>query len=288
MNESIRIGIIGGSGLYEMEALTDIRHVSLDTPFGAPSDEYIVGSLKGIRVAFLPRHGRGHRLTPSEINFRANIYGFKKMRVEHIISVTAVGSLKAHIRPLNIVIPDQFYDRTKKRISTFFGHGLAAHVAFAEPVCPDLADRVYESATQTKASIHKGGTLLCIEGPAFSTRAESNLYRQWGMDIIGMTSLQEAKLAREAEICYAALGLVTDFDCWHKGTPEVTVETVIRNLKKNIFTAKEILESVVPKIPEKRTCICAAALKNAIMTDPTAVPVEARKKLDLLVGKYLK
>ena len=288
MNEDIRIGIIGGSGLYEMEALTDIRHVALDTPFGAPSDEYITGSLKGIRVAFLPRHGRGHRLTPSEINFRANIYGFKKMRVEHIISVTAVGSLKAHIRPLDIVIPDQFYDRTKERISTFFGNGLAAHVAFADPVCEDLADRVYESATQTNASIHKGGTLLCIEGPAFSTQAESNLYRQWGMDIIGMTSLQEAKLAREAEICYAALALVTDFDCWHKDTQAVTVETVIQNLKKNMSTAKNILESVVPKIPQKRTCICAAALKNAIMTDPTAVPVEARKKLDLLVGKYLK
>jgi len=288
MNEDIRIGIIGGSGLYEMAALTGIKHVSLDTPFGAPSDEYILGSLKGIRVAFLPRHGQGHRLISSEINFRANIYGFKKLGVEHIISVTAVGSLKAHIRPSDIVIPDQFYDRTKERIGTFFGNGLAAHVAFADPVCADLADRVYESATQTKATIHKGGTLICIEGPSFSTRAESNLYRQWGMDIIGMTSLQEAKLAREAEICYAALALVTDFDCWHKDTQEVTVEAVVQNLKKNISAAKEILESVVPKIPKKRTCLCAAALKNALMTDPSAVPAETRKKLGLWVGKYLK
>jgi len=287
MNEAIRIGIIGGSGLYEMESLADVRHVSLDTPFGAPSDEYIVGSLRGTPVAFLSRHGRGHRLLPTEINFRANIYGFRKLGVERIISVTAVGSLKSHIRPLDIVLPDQFVDRTKERIGTFFGNGLAAHIAFADPVCPDLFDRVCRSAAQTNTSIHRGGTLLCIEGPAFSTRAESTLYRQWGMDIIGMTSIQEAKLSREAEICYAAMALVTDFDCWHTDTQAVTVETVTRNLAKNISTAKAILENVVPALPEKRACACAAALKNAVMTDPGAVPPEIKQKLDLLVGKYL-
>ena len=287
MNEAIRIGIIGGSGLYEMESLADVRHVSLDTPFGAPSDEYIVGSLRGTPVAFLSRHGRGHRLLPTEINFRANIYGFRKLGVERIISVTAVGSLKSHIRPLDIVLPDQFVDRTKERIGTFFGNGLAAHIAFADPVCPDLFDRVCRSAAQTNTWIHRGGTLLCIEGPAFSTRAESTLYRQWGMDIIGMTSIQEAKLSREAEICYAAMALVTDFDCWHTDTQAVTVETVTRNLAKNISTAKAILENVVPALPEKRACACAAALKNAVMTDPGAVPPEIKQKLDLLVGKYL-
>jgi 5'-methylthioadenosine phosphorylase len=288
MNKDISIGIIGGSGLYEMEALTDISHVSLDTPFGAPSDTYIIGTLEGIRVAFLPRHGHGHRISPSELNFRANIYGFKKLGIEHIISVTAVGSLKEHIRPLDIVIPDQFYDCTKGRVSTFFGSGLVAHIAFSNPVCPALAKLVYECATKTGASLHRGGTLLCIEGPAFSTRAESNVYRQWGMDIIGMTSLQEAKLAREAEICYAAMAMVTDFDCWHEEESEVTVETVVQNLKKNISIAKKIIQMVVPKISKKRACICAMALKNAIMTDNIVIPPETREKLELLVGKYLK
>jgi len=288
MSEDIRIGIIGGSGLYEMEALTDISYVALDTPFGTPSDEYVVGSLEGIRVAFLPRHGRGHRLTPSELNYRANIYGFKKMGVEHIISVTAVGSLKESIHPLDIVIPDQFYDRTKQRISTFFGNGLAGHIAFADPICPDLAELIHDSDVQTRTSVHKGGTLLCIEGPAFSTKAESKVYRRWGMDIIGMTSLQEAKLAREAEICYAAMAMVTDYDCWHEGESEVTVQKVVQNLKKNISTAKQIIQTVVPKIPKKRECLCAVALKNAIMTEPAVIPPETRQKLELLVGKYLK
>ena len=288
MKKDIKIGIIGGSGLYEMEALTDISHVSLDTPFGAPSDTYIIGTLEGIRVAFLPRHGHGHRISPTELNFRANIYGFKKLGIEHIISVTAVGSLKEHIRPLDIVIPDQFYDRTKERVSTFFGSGLVAHIAFADPMCPNLAALVYNFATKAGASVHRGGTLLCIEGPAFSTKAESNVYRQWGMDIIGMTSLQEAKLAREAEICYAAMAMVTDFDCWHEEESEVNVETVVQNLKKNISTAKKIIQIVIPEISNKRTCICARALKNAIMTDTNAIPPETRKKLELLVGKYLK
>jgi 5'-methylthioadenosine phosphorylase len=288
MNMKIRIGIIGGSGLYEMEDMTDVRHISLDTPFGQPSDAYIVGELKGIRVAFLPRHGRGHRLSPSELNFRANIYGFKKMGVERLVSITAVGSLKEHIRPLDIVIPDQFYDGTKQRASTFFGNGLVAHIAFADPVCPDLAQLIYHSATKSGAAVHRGGTLLCIDGPAFSTRAESNVYRQWGLDIIGMTSLQEAKLAREAEICYAAIAMVTDFDCWHTEESEVNVETVVHNIKENISAAKRIIQMAVPHISKRRACLCAKALKNAIMTEPQVVPPETRKKLELLVGKYLK
>lgn len=288
MTENIRIGIIGGSGLYEMQELTDVEQVSLETPFGTPSDAYVMGTLEGIRVTFLSRHGRGHRLSPSELNFRANIYGFKKLGVEHLISVTAVGSLKETIRPLDIVIPDQLYDRTKERVSTFFGNGLVAHIAFADPICPDLAALINEAGTQVGASIHNGGTLLCIEGPAFSTRAESNVYRQWGMDIIGMTSLQEAKLAREAEICYAAMALVTDYDCWHAEESQVTVETVVQNLKKNITLAKKIIAVVVPKISDKRECLCARVLKNAIMTVADTIPSQTRKKLDLLVGKYLK
>ena len=287
-NENIRIGIIGGSGLYEMDALTNVSHVSLDTPFGAPSEAYIIGMLQGNRVAFLPRHGRGHRISPSELNFRANIYGFKKLGVEHIISVTAVGSLKEHIRPLDIVVPDQFYDCTKQRVSTFFGNGLVAHIPFADPVCPVLSSLVYKSAVEAGAAVHKGGTLVCIEGPAFSTRAESNIYRQWGIDIIGMTSLQEAKLAREAEICYAAMAMVTDFDSWQEEESEVTVGAVVQNLKKNISKAKQIIQMVVPKISKKRACICAMALKEAIMTDSAAISKETRKKLELLVGKYLK
>jgi 5'-methylthioadenosine phosphorylase len=287
MTENIRIGIIGGSGLYEMEELTDVAHLSVETPFGAPSDAYVIGTLKGIRVAFLSRHGGGHRLTPSEVNFRANVYGFKKLGVEHLISVTAVGSLREAIRPLDIVIPDQLYDRTKERVSTFFGNGLAAHIAFADPICPDLATLIYEEGKQVDASIHKGGTLLCIEGPAFSTRAESNVYRQWGMDVIGMTSLQEAKLSREAEICYAAMALVTDYDCWHADESEVTVEAVVQNLKKNISLAKKIIALVVPKISNARECTCARALENAMMTTVGSIPSQTRKKLDLLVGKYL-
>jgi 5'-methylthioadenosine phosphorylase len=241
-----------------------------------------------IRVAFLPRHGHGHQISPSELNFRANIYGFKKLGVEQLICVTAVGSLKAHIRPLDIVVPDQFYDRTKQRAGTFFGNGLVAHIAFADPVCPVLSGLVYQRALEAGAVVHKGGTLLCIEGPAFSTRAESKVYRQWEMDIVGMTSLQEAKLAREAEICYAAMALVTDFDSWHAEESAVSVAAVVQNLAKTITTAKKIIEAVVPQVPKRRACICATALKNAIMTDPAAIPPETRAKLALLVDKYLK
>ncbi len=287
MNEKIRIGIIGGSGLYNMEELSNVTTVTLDTPFGHPSDAYVVGTLGGVRVAFLPRHGQGHKLTPSEINFRANVYGFKQMGASHIISVTAVGSLKEDIHPLDIVIPDQFFDRTRNRKSTFFGDGLVAHIAFAQPICPDLASLLHETAVETGAKTHKGGILICIEGPAFSTRAESNLYRRWGMDIIGMTSLQEAKLSREAEICYAALALVTDYDCWHEDESEVTVETVLQNLNKNISHAKRIIQNIVPEIPEKRDCLCATALEKAIMTDANVIPKETRRKLGIIVNKYL-
>ena len=287
MNEQIRIGIIGGSGLYDMEELSEVTTVSVETPFGHPSDDYVIGTLQGVRVAFLPRHGRGHRYTPSEVNFRANIYGFKQLGASHIISVTAVGSLKEDIHPLDIVIPDQFYDRTRNRKNTFFGDGLVAHIAFAQPICPDLAALLHETAVETGAKTHCGGTLICIEGPAFSTRAESKLYRRWGMDIIGMTSLQEAKLSREAEICYAALALVTDYDCWHEDESEVSVETVLRNLNKNVSHAKKILQTMVPRIPERRDCPCATALEKAIMTDVHAIPKETRKKLGVLINKYL-
>lgn len=287
MND-INIGVIGGSGLYEMDTLTNVEEIAVETPFGAPSDRYIVGTLEGVRVAFLPRHGRGHRFSPSELNFRANIYGFKSLGVEQIISVSAVGSLKEHIHPLNVVIPDQFFDRTRGRVSTFFGDGLVAHVAFADPVCPCLSDLLYQATVEQGATSHKGGTYLCMEGPAFSTRAESNVYRQWGMDIIGMTNLQEAKLAREAEICYATMAMVTDYDCWHETEEDVTVEAIIANLNKNAALAKKVIQTVVPRIAGERACICANALKYALLTNPAVIPGATRQKLDLLVGKYLK
>lgn len=287
MDEKVRIGIIGGSGLYSMEGLSQIRSVSIDTPFGQPSDEYVIGTLAGVPVAFLPRHGKDHHLLPSEVNFRANIYGFKQLGATHILSVTAVGSLREDIHPLDIVIPDQLFDRTRNRKSTFFGNGLVVHIAFADPVCPDLAALLQAATAETEIRVHSGGTLVCIEGPAFSTRAESELYRRWGMDIIGMTSLQEAKLSREAEICYAAMALVTDYDCWHAEEQEVSVTAVVENLAKNIANAKPIIRSIVPRIPEKRTCICASALKQAIMSSPEVVPAETRKKLGILVSKYL-
>ena len=286
--DAIKIGVIGGSGLYDMETLQDVSSVKLDTPFGSPSDEYIVGTLSGARVAFLPRHGRGHRLSPSELNFRANIYGFKALGVEHIILVSAVGSLKEHIHPQNVVIPDQFFDRTRGRISTFFGDGLVAHVSFADPVCPSLSDLLYHAAAEQGATVHKGGTYLCMEGPAFSTRAESHVYRKWDMDIIGMTNLQEAKLAREAEICYATMAMVTDYDCWHEEEEDVTVEAIIENLNKNAALAKRVIQTVVPRISAERACVCASALQYALQTNPSVIPAETRAKLDLLVKKYLK
>ena len=284
----VKIGVIGGSGLYKMETLTGIDQVKIDTPFGDPSDEYILGTLEGVRVAFLPRHGRGHRISPSELNFRANIYGFKKLGVEHIISVTAVGSLKETIHPLDVVIQDQFFDRTRQRVSTFFGDGLVAHIAFADPICPDLSELIFRAAVENGATVHKGGTYLCMEGPAFSTRAESNVYRQWGMHIIGMTNLQEAKLAREAEICYATMAMVTDYDCWHEEEEDVTEEAIIQNLMKNAALAKKIIQTVVPRISGERRCVCANALQYALITDRSQIPEETKQKLDVIVGKYLK
>jgi 5'-methylthioadenosine phosphorylase len=285
--ESAQIGIIGGSGLYDMAEVTERSEVVLDTPFGSPSGPYVLGTLRGRRVAFLARHGAGHRLLPSELNFRANIFGMKKLGVEYILSASAVGSLKEQLKPLDIVIPDQFIDRTRGRISTFFGRGLAAHVGFAHPFCRILSEVAHTSARLTTATIHKGGTYVCMEGPQFSTLAESRLYRQWGADIIGMTNLQEAKLAREAEICYTTIALVTDFDCWHPDHDSVTVEMVIANLIQNAKTAQQIIAGAVENLPYDRTCECATALKYALITRPDAIPDAVKSELAPIVGKYL-
>jgi 5'-methylthioadenosine phosphorylase len=274
-----RIGVIGGSGLYEILEITDLEEVRLDTPFGQPSDAYHIGTFSGRRVAFLPRHGKGHRITPSELNFRANVYGFKMLGVERIIAAGAVGSMKESIHPLEVVLPDQFIDRTRGRISTFFGGGLVAHVAFAEPICPQLRAMLAQAGSRTKTRVHDGGIYVCMEGPAFSTKAESNLYRSWGADVIGMTALQEAKLAREAEICYATMALVTDYDCWRAGEEHVNVEQILDNLRKNADTARAMLRETVGGLPEERSCGCGSALRTAIITDMSLVPEETRKRL---------
>ncbi|MBM3820636.1 MAG: S-methyl-5'-thioadenosine phosphorylase [Acidimicrobiia bacterium] len=285
--ERVQIGIIGGSGLYDMADVTDRKDVTLTTPFGDPSGPYVVGTLRGKRVAFLARHGAGHRLLPSELNFRANVYGMKVLGVEYILSASAVGSLREEYRPMDIVVPDQFFDRTQGRIGTFFGRGLAAHVGFAHPFCAILSGVAFESGTRAGAHMHKGGTYVCMEGPQFSTLAESKLYRSWGMDVIGMTNLQEAKLAREAEICYATIALVTDYDCWHPDHDHVTVEMVIGNLLQNAKTAQQIIAGAVERLPYERTCECATALKYALITRPDAIPAQLRQDLAPLVGKYL-
>jgi len=284
---SITIGIIGGSGLYDMAELTDREERVVETPFGTPSAPYVIGSLRGQRVAFLARHGAGHRLLPTELNFRANIFGFKLLGVEYLLSASAVGSLKEEYKPLDLVIPDQFFDRTKGRVSTFFGDGLVAHVGFAHPFCKPLSSIAFESARAAGATVHEGGTYVCMEGPQFSTLSESRLYRSWGMDIIGMTNLQEAKLAREAEICYTTIALVTDYDCWHPEHDQVTVEMIIGNLTQNARVAQQVIASAVERLPYQRTCECAQALKYAIITRPDAVPAGTRQKLAPLVGKYL-
>jgi 5'-methylthioadenosine phosphorylase len=281
------IGIIGGSGLYQMPGLTGTGEARLETPFGEPSDAYVLGTLEGRKVAFLSRHGRGHRFLPSELNFRANLYGFKMLGVERIISLSAVGSLKEEHKPLEFLIPDQFYDRTRRRVSTFFGDGVVAHVAFADPVCPEIA-RIMESACLQVGVVGKrGGTYLCIEGPQFSTRAESNLYRRWGMDVIGMTNLQEAKLAREAEICYATLAMITDYDCWHATHDSVTVEQIVAVLLKNAEHACQVVKAAVAAMPKERRCRCGSALADAIITERSKIPAEARQRLKLLLDKYL-
>ncbi len=282
------IGIIGGSGLYSMPGLTKIKELRLRTPFGQPSDPYVLGTLEGRKVAFLARHGRGHRILPTELNFRANIYGFKQLGVERIVSVSAVGSLKEEHKPMEFVIPDQFFDRTRHRVDTFFGNGIVAHISFADPICPELA-RVLETACKKAGVVGKrGGTYLCMEGPQFSTKAESNVYRSWGMDVIGMTNLQEAKLAREAEICYSTAAMVTDYDCWHPGHDSVTVDQVVSVLMKNAENACAMVRETVAAMPKTRSCKCGSALAHAIQTDRKAIPAAARKRLGLLLDKYLK
>jgi 5'-methylthioadenosine phosphorylase len=281
------IGIIGGSGLYSMPGLTDIREVLQETPFGAPSDPYVLGTLEGKKVAFLARHGRGHRILPSELNFRANIYGFKQLGVERILSVSAVGSLKEEHKPLEFLIPDQFVDRTRHRVDTFFGDGVVAHVAFADPTCPQLSETVTGACKKAGVVGKRGGTYICMEGPQFSTKAESNLYRSWGMDVIGMTNLQEAKLAREAEICYVTVAMVTDYDCWHPHHDSVTVDQIVAVLLKNAENACNVVREAVAAMPRERSCKCGSALAHAIITDRTRIPQAAKERLKLILGKYL-
>jgi len=285
--ENIEIGIIGGSGIYDMAELADREEIEVDTPFGSPSDSFIVGTISGRRVAFLPRHGRGHRIMPSDLNFRANIYAMKRLGVERILSASAVGSLKEELPPMHIVLPDQFMDRTCGRISTFFGDGVVAHVSFADPICADLMARVHQAAEKAGIPTTAGGTYVCMEGPAFSTKAESNLYRSWGMDVIGMTNLQEAKLAREAEICYVTLALVTDYDCWHDSHESVSVDMIVQNLQENSRNAQNIILRTIEDLPRERSCRCGEALRYALLTDGDSIPEETRRTLDCIIGKYL-
>lgn len=282
-----KIGVIGGSGLYQMEGLADLEEVSIATPFGEPSDAIVLGTLRGLRLAFLPRHGRGHRISPSELNSRANIYALKSLGVEWIIAVSAVGSMREEIAPLDIVIPDQLFDRTKGRASTFFRLGLVVHAAFADPFCPNLSQTLYDAAQAAGARVHKGGTYLCMEGPQFSTKGESRIYRQWGVDVIGMTALPEAKLAREAEICYVTLALATDYDVWHAAAEPVTAEMVVQNLLRNVATAQRIIAEALPRMPARRDCPCATALRDAIITQREHIPAQLKKDLKLLIGKYV-
>ncbi len=281
------IGVIGGSGLYAMSDLEEREEVQVETPFGSPSETYVVGVLSGKRVAFLARHGRQHRILPSELNFRANIYGFKKLGVTRILSASAVGSLRIEHKPMDFVLPDQFVDRTRLRVSTFFGEGVVAHISFADPICSQLADQAESAAGKIDLPIKRGGTYLCMEGPAFSTRAESLLYRSWGMDLIGMTNLQEARLAREAEICYVTIAMVTDYDCWHEEEAPVTVETLIGYLNRNSENAQRLIQEIIQNLPETVDCTCQHALKNAILTPADEIPESTREKLKIIIGKHL-
>jgi 5'-methylthioadenosine phosphorylase len=286
--QQAEIGIIGGSGLYAMPGLTNVHEQLVSTPFGDPSDAFILGDLEGRKVAFLARHGRGHRILPSELNFRANIYAMKKLGVERILSVSAVGSLKEEHKPGDFVVPDQFIDRTFHRISTFFGDGIVGHVAFGDPVCATVAKAIFEASQSEGVTAKPSGTYVCMEGPQFSTRAESNLYRSWGADVIGMTNLQEAKLAREAEICYATAAMVTDYDCWHEGHDDVTIDQIVKVMHQNAANACNVIKAAVAAMPRERNCPCTSALQFALLTSPDAIPPAAREKLDLLIGKYLK
>ncbi len=283
-----RIGVIGGTGLYDIEGLSDVKEVYPNTPFGKPSDVILVGNLSGVHVAFLPRHGKGHRISPSEVPSRANIYALKSLGVEFIISSNSCGSFKEEIKPGNLLIPDQIIDRTRGRISTFFSGGIVAHIPFADPFCPVLSDLVYQASKQAGATVHKGGTFVAMEGPAFSTRAESRLYKSWGADVLGMTVLPEAKLAREAEICYASIACVTDYDSWHEAKETVRVETILTIMRNNIDFAKKTIKLAAGRVPAKRTCGCANALAGAIVTDLAAIPASQKKNLDLIIGKYIK
>ncbi len=283
-----KIAVIGGSGLYDIEGMKDIEEVDINTPFGKPSDKIVVGKLEGVGIAFLPRHGRGHRILPTEVPYRANIYALKSIGVERIIGINSVGSLKEEYKPNDLLIPDQLIDRTRGRVSTFFGEGIVAHIPFGEPFCPSLSQLVYGAAKDAGATAHQGGTYVVMEGPAFSTKAESFLYRSWGADVIGMTALPEAKLAREAEICYAVIACITDYDCWRRGHDAVTAEMIIGRLRQNVDTAKRIIKLAVQKVPPKRDCDCATALSTALITAPDVMPEAQKQKLDLLIGKYLR
>jgi 5'-methylthioadenosine phosphorylase len=281
------VGIIGGSGLYEMEGLEEVQTISLNTPFGQPSDSFVTGRLEGVQLAFLPRHGRGHRIAPSFVNFRANIFGMKMLGVQRIIGVSAVGSMKESIHPGDMIIPDQFIDRTVGRPNTFFSAGIVGHVSFADPVCPELGEILYQTGKEVGATVQKGGVSLCIEGPQFSTRSESKLYRTWGVDVIGMTNLPEAKLAREAEICYATIAFVTDYDCWHGEAGDVSVSEILRILAESTKTAKSVIRSALHKIPDRRECPCATALQYALITDKKMIPEKTRRDLEPIIGKYI-
>jgi 5'-methylthioadenosine phosphorylase len=282
-----RVAVIGGSGFYDMEGLTDLEEVRQRTPFGEPSDSIVLGSLEGVRVAFLPRHGRGHRILPTDVPARANMYALKSLGVEFVISVSAVGSLREEFQPLHLVVPDQIIDRTRARASTFFGDGLVAHVALADPFCPVLSEIVYESAREAGAATHRGGTYVVMEGPAFSTRAESRLYRSWGADVIGMTALPEAKLAREAEMCYVTLASVTDYDSWYEAHAEVTAEMIISNLNRNVAICRRVVAEAVRRLPEARRCFCATSLNDALVTPFHLVPDRTKKVLAPIIGRFL-
>jgi 5'-methylthioadenosine phosphorylase len=286
--EKVLVGVIGGSGLYEIEALSALKEVSVSTPFGKPSDPLMVGTLSGVRVAFLSRHGKGHRFSPTTINYRANLFAMKKLGVERILSVSAVGSMKEEIAPGEVVVPDQFYDHTKHRVSTFFGQGIVVHIPYSDPVCPEVASTLAQAARVEGVNVHEGGTYLCMEGPQFSSRAESLIYRKFGVDVIGMTNATEAKLAREAEICYATLALATDYDCWHSGEEAVTADAVLKILRQNVELSKRVISQAIVKLPQRRGCGCGEVLKYSIMTQREKIPRKTRQDLGPIIGKYLK